>query len=78
MEVKNIFSLKLCGYLCICGFPVKGVRPNAKYPNKSVYVFENTDRLNECIKSYNKEKNYCSKEKKNDLVENSKSSSKLC
>lgn len=62
MKVKNIFSLKLCGYLCICGFPVKGVRPNAKYPNKSVYVFEDTERLNECIKSYDKNKNYSLKE----------------
>ena len=63
MKVKNIFSLKLCGYLCMHGFPIKGVRPNAKYPNKSVYIFEDTDKLEECIKSY--VNNNCAKEKDN-------------
>ena len=73
MNVKYIFSLKLCGYLCMCGFPIKGVRPNAKYPNKSVYVFEDTERLNNCIKSY--DKNNCSKEKYYDFNKDCKGKS---
>lgn len=64
MDIKYVFSLKLCGFLCLNGFPVKGVKPNLKMPNKSVYVFENTKRLNDCIELYNE--NYSAKEKKND------------
>lgn len=61
MKVKYVFSLKLCGFLCMHGFPVKKVIPNLKVPNKSVYIFENTERLNDCIKIYNE--SYNTKEK---------------
>ena len=74
MNVQYIFSLKLCGYLCLMGFPVKGVRSNAKVPNKSVYIFERTPRLDECIKQYDKDK--CTKEKINDYFKNCESTSK--
>lgn len=57
MEVKYVFSLKLCGFLCSHGFPIKKVIPNRKVPNKSVYIFENTERLNDCIKKYNESNN---------------------
>ena len=64
MEPKYVFSLKLCCFLCSNGFPIKKVIPNRKLPNKSVYVFENTDRLNDCIKLYNESNN--TKEIQND------------
>lgn len=67
MEVKYVFSLKLCGFLCMHGFPIKGVKPNRKLPNKSVYIFENTERLNDCIKLYNESNS--AKENYNDRFE---------
>ena len=63
MNTINIYSLKLCGYLCVSGYPIKGVRPNAKCPNKSVYIFEDTPKLRECLLLYDKNKNYSLKEK---------------
>ena len=66
MNTINIYSLKLCGYLCVSGFPVKGVRPNSKCQNKSVYIFEDTPKLRECLSYYDKTKDYSLKENKKD------------
>ena len=62
MDTFYVYSLKLCGFLCVSGFPVKGVRPNPKCRNKSVYVFEDTPRLRECLSLYDKTKDYSLKE----------------
>lgn len=70
MNVIYIYSLKLCGYLCVSGFPVKGVRPNSKCQNKSVYIFEDTPRLRECLSHYDKTKDYSLKENKKDGISN--------
>lgn len=74
MNAKYIFSLKLCGFLCMNGIPVKGVRPNAKVKNKDVYVFEESERLEELILEY--QKKYCTKEKSNDYFKNSSNACK--
>lgn len=43
------------------GCPIKGVRPNAKVPNKDVYVFESCELVEKLIKEY--QKNNSTKEK---------------
>ena len=73
MNIKYIFSLKLCGFLCMNGIPVKGVRPNTKVKNKDVYVFEESKELEDLILKYQKQ--YCTKEKSNAYNQNSSNTS---
>lgn len=37
------------------GCPIKGMHPNAKNNKKDIYIFEETEKLNELIKMYKKD-----------------------
>lgn len=51
---KQIFSLKLAGYLMMNGFPIKRIHHNLKVKNKDVYLFEDTPELASCMLKYKK------------------------
>lgn len=49
---KQIFSLRLAGYLMMNGFPIKRVHHNLKVKNKDVYFFEDTYELTQAMLEY--------------------------
>ena len=49
---KQIFSLRLAGYLMMNGFPIKRIHHNLKVQNKDVYLFEDTKELSDAILKY--------------------------
>lgn len=49
---KQIFSLKLAGYLMMNGFPIKRIHHNLKVANKDVYLFEDTPELMQVMLKY--------------------------
>ena len=49
---KQIFSLKLAGYLMMNGFPIKRIHHNLKVKNKDVYLFEDTPELTQLMLKY--------------------------
>lgn len=49
---KQIFSLRLAGYLMMNGFPIKRVHHNLKVKNKDVYLFEDTPELLQAMLKY--------------------------
>lgn len=49
---KQIFSLRLAGYLMLNGFPIKRIHHNLKFKNKDVYLFEDTPKLMQTILEY--------------------------
>lgn len=49
---KQIFSLKLAGYLMMNGFPIKRIHHNLKVKNKDVYLFEDTSELMQAMLKY--------------------------
>ena len=49
---KQIFSLKLAGYLMMNGFPIKRIHHNLKVKNKNVYLFEDTIELMQAMLKY--------------------------
>ena len=49
---KQIFSLKLAGYLMMNGFPIKRIHHNLKVKNKNVYLFEDTLELMQAMLKY--------------------------
>lgn len=49
---KQIFSLRLAGYLMMNGFPIKRIHHNLKVKNKDVYLFEDTPELTSCMLEY--------------------------
>lgn len=51
---KQIFSLRLAGYLMMNGFPIKRVHHNLKVKNKDVYMFEDTPELLQAMLEYKK------------------------
>ena len=53
-KYKQIFSLKLAGYLMMNGFPIKRIHHNLKIKNKDVYLFEDTPELMQIILKYKK------------------------
>lgn len=54
MEIKNEYvrSLRLAGYLMQKGFRLLRVEPNKKTEGLDVYVFEQSDKLSNCILEY--------------------------
>lgn len=44
-KFKYIFSLKLAGYLMMCGHRIIRINHNLNVPNKDVYVFIDTPEL---------------------------------
>ena len=51
---KQIFSLKLAGYLMMNGCPIKRIHHNLKVKNKDVYLFEDTPELLRVMSEYKK------------------------
>jgi len=49
---KQIFSLKLAGYLMMNGIPIKRIHHNLKIKNKDVYLFEDTPELTKSMLKY--------------------------
>lgn len=49
---KQIFSLRLAGYLMMNGFPIKRIHHNLRVKNKDVYLFEDTPELLQAMLEY--------------------------
>lgn len=49
---KQIFSLRLAGYLMMNGLPIKRIHHNLKVRNKDVYFFEDTPELVQAMLKY--------------------------
>lgn len=49
---KQIFSLRLAGYLMMNGFPIKRIHHNLKKRDKDVYLFEDTPEITQAILKY--------------------------
>ena len=49
---KQIFSLRLAGYLMMNGFPIKRIHHNLKIKNRDVYLFEDTPELLQAMLEY--------------------------
>lgn len=58
---KQIFSLRLAGYLMQQGFRIRRIHHNLKEIDKDVYLFDDTPELEKAMLEYKKPKN--SKEK---------------
>lgn len=52
----KVFSLKLANLLCNDGFKVVNIEPNRQKPWLNVYLFYDSDELQQAIKKY---KVYC-------------------
>ena len=62
-KYKQIFSLRLAGYLMFNGFRIKRIHHNLKEIDKDVYLFDDTPELEVAMFEYKKlkqtkEKNY--------------------
>ena len=51
-KYEYVKSLRLAGYLMMHGFRILRVEQNIKIKDKDVYVFEQSDKLSECIFEY--------------------------
>ena len=74
-EIKKyeyVKSLRLAGWLMLHGFRILRINHNLEVKGKDVYVFEQSEKLSDCIFEYirTKENNY------GDYKQNSKSISK--
>ena len=49
---KQIFSLRLAGYLMLNGFPIKRIHHNLKFKDKDVYLFEDVPELTQVMLEY--------------------------
>ena len=49
---KQIFSLRLAGYLMYNGFRIKRIHHNLKEVDKDVYLFDDTPELNSAMLKY--------------------------
>ena len=53
-EYKQIFSLKLAGFLMMNGFPIRRIHHDLKTKNKNVYMFDNDEKIEELMIEYSK------------------------
>ena len=51
-KYEYVKSLRLAGYLMMHGFRILRVEQNIKIKDKDVYVFEQSDKLSDCIFEY--------------------------
>ena len=51
---KQIFSLRLAGYLMMNGFRIKRIHHNLKEVDKDVYLFDDTPELENAMLEYKK------------------------
>lgn len=49
---KQIFSLRLAGYLMMNGFRIKRIHHNLKETDKDVYLFDDTPELENAMLEY--------------------------
>lgn len=67
-KYEYIKSLKLAGYLMMNGFRILRINHNLKVKGKDIYVFEQSDKLSDCIFKYinrrTKEKDYANYNKR--------------
>lgn len=49
---KQIFSLRLAGYLMYNGMRIRGIQRNLKLKDKDIYLFENNEHLSQLIGEY--------------------------
>lgn len=49
---KQIFSLRLAGYLMMNGFPIQRIHHNLKVKNKNVYLFDDVPELTQAVLKY--------------------------
>ena len=52
IKYEYVRSLKLAGYLMQNGFRILRIEPNNKFIGKDVYVFEQSEKLSDCILKY--------------------------
>lgn len=72
---KQIFSLRLAGYLMFNGFRIRRIHHNLKEIDKDIYLFDDTPELESAVLEYKKLKQ--TKEKYyGDYKQNGKSNSK--
>lgn len=64
MKKKCIYNLKLAGYLMMHQCPILRVEKNLGRPWRDVYLFEDTEKINQLIEQYKTEK---SKENKDGI-----------
>ena len=69
-EYKQIFSLKLAGFLMMNGLPIRRIHHDLKTRNKDVYMFDNDERIERVMIEYSKLKR--TKENKNVTNERSR------
>lgn len=57
-DIFKVFSQKLCGWLLLNGFRLRGTRENLKKKEFNVFLFDKSDILLECKNYYdnNREK----------------------
>lgn len=67
-KYEYIKSLRLAGWLMMNGFRIFRINHNLKVKGKDVYVFEQSDKLSDCIFEYidkrTKEKDYANYNKR--------------
>ena len=51
-KYEYVKSLKLAGYLMMHGFRILRINHNLKVKGKDVYVFEQSNKLSDCIFEY--------------------------
>ena len=66
---KQIFSLRLAGYLMMNGFRIMRIHHNLKHKDKDIYLFEDSKELSDAMIKYSEIK--CSKEMHHDTNERS-------
>ena len=54
---KQIFSLRLAGWLMLNGFRIRRIHHNLKEANKDVYLFDDTPELEKAMLEYRELKN---------------------
>ena len=76
-KYEYIKSLRLAGYLMQNGFRILRINHNLKVQGKDIYVFEQSDKLSDCIFDYinkrTKENNYGSYNKNSQSISKRKS-----
>jgi hypothetical protein len=51
-KYEYVKSLRLAGYLMMNGFRILRINHNLKVKGKDIYVFEQSDKLSDCIFKY--------------------------
>lgn len=51
-KYEYVKSLRLAGWLMLNGFRILRINHNLKVEGKDIYVFEQSDKLSECIFEY--------------------------